>query len=129
MSKQTEQTIFLKFSLPSHTKQPPSIHRSNILTAVLEIIIGAVSIFVTTKIVPWLKSKIDANKLENVKEIVKSAVGAAEQLWKDDSGSGQTKLEYATDMINKALESKKIKIDADLVRSYIEAAVLELNKI
>ncbi|MBR4396902.1 MAG: phage holin [Methanobrevibacter sp.] len=102
---------------------------SNILAAVLEIIIGVVSIFVTTKIVPWLKSKIDANKLENVKEIVKSAVGAAEQLWKDDSGSGQTKLEYATDMINKALESKKIKIDADLVRSYIEAAVLELNKI
>jgi LL-H family phage holin len=102
---------------------------TNILTAVLEIIIGAVSIFITTKIVPWLKSKFEASRLETVKEIVKSAVNAAEQIWKKEPGEGPTKLEYATDMINRALEDKKIKIDADLIRSYIEAAVLELNKI
>lgn len=100
---------------------------TSIVRTVLEVIIGAACVFITTKVVPWLKAKLKANQIENIKSIVKSGVDAAEQLY--DSGEGQQKLEYATEQINKALEGAKITISPDLLRTYIEAAVLELKKI
>lgn len=99
---------------------------TSIIKTVIEVIIGLLGVLITTKLVPWLKSKLSENQLDIVKQLVTAAVHAAEQMYV--SGEGQAKLEYAIEVVNKALSDKNIKIDSEVLRSYIEAEVLKINK-
>lgn len=97
-----------------------------IVTAVVDVLVGVLATLIATKVIPWLHSKFEQEQLDFIKSVVKVAVWAAEQLF--EKAQGAEKLEYAMHFVLTALAEKGIVVSEELLRSYIEAAVLELHK-
>lgn len=91
-------------------------------TGIFEIVLSIIAVVVSCFIVPILKEKLSAEKIERLVKWVKIAVEAAEQLY--GSGAGQQKKEY---VVNFLLE-KGIVFDANKVATIIESAVYQLPK-
>lgn len=91
---------------------------TQIVVAILTLIISMVSVF----LVPYLKTKIGSEKLENIRFWVNIAVEAAEQIYAG-SGRGKEKKEY----VLKFLHSKGFTLNAEEIENIIEAAVLNLK--
>lgn len=91
------------------------------LTPIMEAIISLVVAVITAFVIPWLKGKIDADKLEQIKLWVTVAVEAAEQLYKG-SGRGEEKKAYVVQF----LQEKGFTLDPDSLDKLIEAAVFNL---
>ena len=91
------------------------------LTHIMEAIIALVVAVITAFVIPWLKGKIDADKLEQIKLWVTVAVEAAEQLY-NGTGRGEEKKAYVV----KFLQEKGFTIDPDSLDKLIEAAVFNL---
>lgn len=91
------------------------------LTPIMEAIIALVVAVITAFVIPWLKGKIDADKLEQIKLWVTVAVEAAEQLY-NGTGRGEKKKAYVV----KFLQEKGFTIDPDSLDKLIEAAVFNL---
>ncbi len=95
------------------------------LTPVIQALITLISAFITLFILPkltlYLKKKLSAEQLSVLREWVKIAVSAAEQLY--GSKTGQQKKEYVVSF----LLSKGIVIDIDEVTALIESEVYKLT--
>ena len=91
-------------------------------TGIFEIVLSILATIASCFIIPWIKEKLDAEKLERLVKWVRIAVEAAEQIY--GSGTGQQKKEY---VINFLLE-KGIVFDANKVATIIESAVYQLPK-
>ena len=91
------------------------------LTPIMEAIIALVVAVITAFVIPWLKGKIDADKLEHIKLWVTVAVEAAEQLY-NGTGRGEEKKAYVV----KFLQEKGFTLDPDSLDKLIEAAVFNL---
>ncbi len=91
------------------------------LTPIMEAIIALVVAVITAFVIPWLKGKIDADKLEQIKLWVTVAVEAAEQLY-NGTGRGEEKKAYVV----KFLQEKGFTLDSDSLDKLIEAAVFNL---
>ena len=94
------------------------IDLTRIVVAILTLIISMVSAF----LIPYLKTKIGAEKLENIRFWVNIAVEAAEQIYAG-SGKGKEKKEY----VLKFLNSKGFTLNTDEIENIIEATVLKLK--
>lgn len=92
-------------------------------TELIQAIIALVSVLITTFLIPLLKKKLSAEKLEELKKWVNIAVNAAEQLY--GSKTGQQKKEYVVAF----LLSKGIVFDIDEVNALIEAEVHKLSAV
>lgn len=92
------------------------------LTPIVNAVIALIAAIVTTFLIPWIKSKIDAAKLAQIVEWVGIAVRAAEQIY-NESGMGEKKKQYVLDF----LASKGFTLDPDSINAMIEAAVKNLN--
>ena len=92
------------------------------LTPIVNAVIALIAAIVTTFLIPWIKSKIDAAKLAQIVEWVGIAVRAAEQIY-NESGMGEKKKQYVLDF----LASKGFTLDPDSINAMIEAAVKDLN--
>lgn len=92
------------------------------LTPIVNAVIALIAAIVTTFLIPWIKSKIDAAKLAHIVEWVGIAVRAAEQIY-NESGMGEKKKQYVLDF----LASKGFTLDPDSINAMIEAAVKDLN--
>lgn len=90
-------------------------------TELIQALIALVSVLITTFLVPLLKKKLSAEKLEELKKWVGIAVNAAEQLY--GSKTGQQKKEYVISF----LISKGIVFNVDEVTAMIEAEVYKLT--
>ena len=91
------------------------------LTPIMEAIIALVVAVITAFVIPWLKGKIDADKLEQIKLWVTVAVEAAEQLY-NGTGRAEEKKAYVV----KFLQEKGFTLDPDSLDKLIEAAVFNL---
>lgn len=91
------------------------------LTPIMEAIIALVVAVITAFVIPWLKGKIDADKLEQIKLWVTVAAEAAEQLY-NGTGRGEEKKAYVV----KFLQEKGFTLDPDSLDKLIEAAVFNL---
>lgn len=91
------------------------------LTPIMEAIIALVVAVITAFVIPWLKGKIDADKLEQIKLWVTVAVEAAEQLY-NGTGRGEEKKAYVV----KFLQENGFTLDPDSLDKLIEAAVFNL---
>ena len=91
------------------------------LTPIVEAIATLAVAIITALVIPWLKGKIDADKLEEIKLWVTVAVEAAEQLY-NGTGRGEEKKAYVV----KFLQEKGFTIDPDSLDKLIEAAVFNL---
>ena len=91
-------------------------------TEILQAFITLLATLITTLLIPYIKKKISAEKLEELKKWVTVAVSAAEQLY--GSKTGQQKKEYVVAF----LLSKGIVFDVDEVNALIEAEVYKLTQ-
>ena len=89
-------------------------------TPILEIVLSVLSVIASCFLIPWLKEKLSAEKLEKLVKWVKIAVEAAEQIY--GSGKGQQKKEYVISF----LLSKGVVFDENEVEAIIESSVLQL---
>lgn len=94
--------------------------------ALLEVVVTVCSVLITSKIIPFIKSKLKDNELELVKIVVKMVVNAAEQIFEVQDGAA--KKEYALERIQAFLEEKGIVLDITVLDAMIESAVLELHR-
>ena len=92
------------------------------LTPIVNAVITLIAAIVTTFLIPWIKSKIDAAKLAQIVEWVGIAVRAAEQIY-NESGMGEKKKKYVLDF----LADKGFTLDPNSINAMIEAAVKNLN--
>ena len=92
------------------------------LTPIVNAVIALIASIITTFLIPWIKSKIDAAKLAQIIEWVGIAVRAAEQIY-NESGMGEKKKQYVLDF----LADKGFTLDPNSINAMIEAAVKNLN--
>ena len=93
----------------------------NDYTAIIELIITLLSAVMTAFIIPVLKQKLSAEKAEQLRFWVKTAVSAAEQLY--GGKTGEQKKKYVVNF----LLSKGIVFDVDEVSALIESEVYKLT--
>ena len=91
------------------------------LTPIMEAVVALVAAVITAFVIPWLKGKIDADKLEKIKLWVTVAVEAAEHLCVG-GGSGEEKKSYVV----KFLQERGFTRGPDSLDMLIEAAVFNL---
>lgn len=101
------------------------IDLTNLLQALIDVLVLAIGTFATTKFIPWLKARVDKEKLEVAEKIITSTVKAAEQVF--SSEQGQEKLAYVKNMVTAELLKKNISIDIDMLTAIIESSVLDLH--
>lgn len=91
-------------------------------TDIIQAVITLLATLITTFLIPYIRKKLSAEKLEELKKWVAIAVNAAEQLY--GSKTGQQKKEYVLSF----LLDKGIVFDAAEVATMIEAEVYKLTK-
>lgn len=91
------------------------------LTPVLEALVSLVVVIITCVIVPYIRKKTSQETFDEIREWVKIAVLAAEQIY-TGSGRGTEKKAYVVDF----LKSKGFTIDSASVDALIESCVKEL---
>lgn len=92
---------------------------TEIIEGIIYLIIAAVSTF----LVPFIKQKVDAQKLEKWKSLVEIAVTSAEQIY-NTSKAGTEKKNYVRAWLNE----KGITYDEKTIDALIESAVNKLNQ-
>lgn len=98
----------------------------DILFSIVQCVFIIVAGIITRYIIPWLKSKLDTEKFNTLELWVKAAVSAAEQILCKDC-SGPEKKAYVTDIMEKYLNTKGVKITQEQLNILIESAVKEMN--
>lgn len=91
------------------------------ITPIANAIIALIAAVISAFVIPYVKSKTDAAKLEKITLWVTIAVEAAEQLYAG-SGRGAEKKAYVVNFLN----SKGYTLDPDSLDKLIEAAVFNL---
>ena len=91
------------------------------LTKIIVALIGLLSTVITVFLAPYLKAKMDVEKLQKLGELSRRFVLAAEQL----IGKGEGEKKKA--MVQDWLKEKGYDVSLDEVDSAIEAAVKEMN--
>ena len=90
-------------------------------TQIISAVIALISALVSAFLIPWLKTKIDSNKLQTIKTYVEIGVKAAEQLYA--ATDGEEKKAYVINF----LAEHGIRFDVSTIDQLIEAAVLQLH--
>lgn len=91
---------------------------TQIIVAVLTLVISLIAAF----LIPYLKTKVSAEKLDTIKFWVNIAVEAAEMIYVG-TGRGQEKKDYVVQFLN----SKGFTLNVAEIENLIEAAVMELK--
>ena len=94
-----------------------------IFQALILLISSIITIYIVPKVKSYLAAKLTAEQRENLKQWVKVAVAAAEQLIKG-SGKGEEKKQYVMSF----LLSKGITFDTEEVTALIESEVYKLTQ-
>ncbi len=98
-----------------------NIDLTPVIEALITLISAIITLFVLPKLTQCLKERLSSEQMSALKEWVKIAVAAAEQLY--GSKTGQQKKEYVVSF----LLSKGIVVDVDEVTALIESEVYKLN--
>lgn len=93
------------------------------LTEIIIAVIGLLAALITRYVIPYIISKIDAEKRDKAFFWVKLAVEAAEKIFKEE-GMGAAKKQYVKDF----LAAKGFNLDEVEIDIAIESAVLEMQK-
>lgn len=91
------------------------------ITTVIEAVLALIGALITAFLIPWIKSKTSAEKLEQIELWVTVAVEAAEQIY-TGSGKGAQKKAYVLEFLN----SKGFDLDWEEIDMMIESAVFNL---
>ncbi len=100
-----------------------SIDLTAIIQAFIMLISSIITIYIIPKVKSYLTAKLSAEQRENLKQWVKVAVAAAEQMY-NGSGLGQEKYRYVVSF----LEEKGIYVNYKEVEALIESEVYKLTQ-
>lgn len=92
------------------------------ITPILEVLLLLAGTIVTYVLIPYIKSKTTEKQQEDIKEWVRIAVTAAEQIY-NGTGRGTEKKQYVLDWLSK----NNIKVDSEKLDALIEAAVYDFT--
>ena len=92
------------------------------ITPVLNAVVALLAALVSAVFVPWLRSKLGAEKMAEFLRWVEIGVAAAEQLY------SHTDTEEKKSYVMGFLKKKGFDVDTEEVDNAIEAAVLKLHK-
>jgi len=92
------------------------------ITPIVQAVFALVGVLITSLLIPWIKSKTTAEQQEEIKQWVKIAVAAAEQIFVGQ-GRGEEKKQWVLEFLAKY----NLKVDMDAIDAMIEAAVWELK--
>ena len=92
------------------------------ITPIVQAIIAFIGAIITCVLIPWIRSKTTKEQQEEIKQWVKIAVAAAEQIFVGQ-GRGEEKKQWVLEFLSKY----NLKVDLDAIDAMIEAAVWELN--
>lgn len=84
------------------------------LTPILQAIIGLLAALITYKLLPWIKAKVDADKLKLLEAVTQTLVFAAEQMYK--AGQGAEKLAY----VKRELEKRGFTVDLATIEAKVK---------
>jgi hypothetical protein len=93
------------------------MNATEIFAAVIELLVA----LAVALLIPYIKNRISAEKLENALTYVDIFVEAAEQLYEETDG--EAKFEF----VFEKLQEKGIELDYDELEAAIESAVLRLH--
>lgn len=93
------------------------------ITVIIEAAIALISAVVTCFLIPLVKSRLSADKKEKLEFWIKTAVKAAEQIFKNIDKAGTQKKDYVVNF----LLSKGLVFDIDEVTALIESEVYKLG--
>lgn len=88
------------------------------LTPLVQAIVALAGALITAYVVPYIKNKVDAQKLERMQSWVRVGITAAEQLF-SESGQGEKKKAYVLAFLNQ----HGFTIDASVLDALIESGV------
>jgi hypothetical protein len=91
------------------------------ITPVINAVIALLAALVTAFLVPWIKSKVGAQNMDQLLTWVDIGVAAAEQLY--NSTDAREKKQYVLDF----LKAKGYTVNTEDVENAVEAAVLRLH--
>lgn len=92
------------------------------LTPIIDAVAKLCLVLITTFLIPWVKKRIDGEKLLEIRKWTMIAVEAAEMIY-SGMDMGETKKAF----VEEFLARKGFKLNADELDKLIEAAVLEMN--
>lgn len=92
---------------------------------IMKLIIAIAVTVVTTYVVPFIKAKIDSERMYEVMRLVAEFVNAAEQIY--GAKTGKTKKEFVTELISQKCELIGLKITEEQISALIESAVYDMN--
>lgn len=98
----------------------------DLITNLLKIMIGLVSVVITTYVIPYIKSKANNNKLNNLMTWIEEAVQAAEQIYANEKSGDKKKL-YVVNRILDISDKLKFKISEQEVILLLESVVKKMN--
>lgn len=100
---------------------------NEILTGIVEVVIGAAVVIVVRYIIPWIKSQIESSEYKWLYDIVLDAVQYAEQTV-PGLKTGAEKKALVTRLVCDALERKSLNISEEQVNAIIESAVYVMKR-
>jgi LL-H family phage holin len=93
----------------------------------IQIVIPVACSLITGFVIPWLRSKIENEKLEYMEKWAIYAVKSAELTFPDKK-QGAKKKEFVVKFLNSMFNSKKIVISTEQINILVEYAVKELKE-
>lgn len=97
------------------------------ITPIITAVIALVSVILTIVVIPYLKTKTTATQQAEIVALIKTAVYAAEQLFKG-TGRGEEKKNYVVNYLHSLGIEVDVEDVTDNMNVLIEATVKELNK-
>ena len=97
------------------------------LSPVFDAIIALVATVITCILIPFVKSKLTSEQQKKLSAVIKAAVQAAEQLYKNQTGSGMLKKAYVLRILEENGYIANASEVTSKIDSFIESAVYELN--
>lgn len=95
------------------------------LTPILHAVIILASTLITIYVIPFIKQKVEASKLQNIIGWVETLVACADQIFERQQGA--EKKAYVLERLQAILEEHKLTIDIKALEDLIEAEVLRLH--
>lgn len=95
------------------------------ITEIVIALIGLASLIITSVVVPWVKSKTNAEQQSTIRTVVTIAVYAAQQLFSKEEVDN--KKAYALKQIETMLATYNITLSTDEISTYIEGILKDIK--
>lgn len=96
------------------------------ITEIVVSLIGILSVIITGIIIPLIKTKTTSAQWQNIREWTKTAVHAAEMIYKG-RGKGVEKRNYVLNFIESLCRKNHIRYDESSIRNAIEDILSEME--